>query len=566
MNDYQDLREAMIERQLRVRGITDERVLQAMATVPREQFVPRELAEFAYADSALPIDEGQTISQPFIVAQMAQALELGPGDIALDVGTGSAYAAAVLSRIVDRVYSIERRASLVKAAAKRLNQLAYNNVHLRHGDGTQGWPEHAPYDGIQVAAAGEDVPGPLKEQLAIGGHLVIPVGKSGRIQDLLRLTKRGPEDFEEQEMGAVRFVPLVHGASIAAAEARTAGASAATLTERLARSAQDFSRIDEAPTRRFIKRTSSARVVLLGEATHGTSEFYRMRAHLTKELIRHHNVRFVAVEADWPDAAQIDQYVRGTDVETGAPPPFQRFPTWMWANQEGWDFGRWLLAYNQDLPPEDNGVAFYGLDLYSMNCSIAAVLEYLDDVDPEAAAIARQRYGCLSPWEQNPAAYGAAALQGGNEACEPEVVANLKELLERRIQFQAADGYRFLNAVQNARLVANAEEYYRAMCHGSHRSWNLRDQHMFDTLTSLLSFHGEEARGIVWEHNSHIGDARATEMSSRGEHIVGQLSRQEHGDSAYLVGFGTDHALWQPPQLGRPDGGKGGQARAGGEL
>jgi len=250
-------------------------------------------------------------------------------------------------------------------------------------------------------------------------------------------------------------------------------------------------------------------------------------------------VNIIAVEADWPDAARIDQYVRQTDVETGDSHPFQRFPTWMWANEEVLEFVEWLKVYNRDRADDEPSVGFYGLDLYSMYSSIDAVLNYLDSVDPGTAKIARQRYGCLTPWEQEPSAYGAAALRGQYEACERDVIANLKDLLKKQIEFVGEDGFRFMNAVQNARVVANAERYYRAMYYGGHQSWNLRDQHMFDTLTALLAFHGDAARAVVWEHNSHIGDARATEMSARGEHNVGQLARQEFDDGAYLIGFGT---------------------------
>jgi protein-L-isoaspartate(D-aspartate) O-methyltransferase len=212
----------------------------------------------------------------------------------------------------------------------------------------------------------------------------------------------------------------------------------------------------------------------------------------------------------------------------------------MWRNNEVRDFVDWLRGYNASMEPERR-VAFHGLDLYSMYDSIRFVLRYLDDVDPESARAARERYGCLTPWQSDPATYGHAALTGRYPICERDVVRALKDLLEKRSAYAARDGERFLDAVQNARLVANAERYYRTMYYGSRASWNLRDDHMFATLKILFNHHGEQSKGIVWAHNSHIGNAAATEMSARGEHNIGELCRKEFGESCYVIGFGTDH-------------------------
>jgi protein-L-isoaspartate(D-aspartate) O-methyltransferase len=212
----------------------------------------------------------------------------------------------------------------------------------------------------------------------------------------------------------------------------------------------------------------------------------------------------------------------------------------MWRNNEVRDFVDWLREYNASSKPERR-VAFHGLDLYSMYDSIRFVLRYLDEVDPASARVARERYGCLTPWQSDPATYGHAALTGKYPTCEGDVVRALQELLEKRNAYAARDGERFLDAVQNARLVANAERYYRTMYYGSRASWNLRDDHMFTTLKILLNHHGEQSKAIVWAHNSHIGNAAATEMSARGEHNIGQLCRREFGESCYAIGFGTDH-------------------------
>jgi len=201
----------------------------------------------------------------------------------------------------------------------------------------------------------------------------------------------------------------------------------------------------------------------------------------------------------------------------------------------------------------DEQAGFYGLDLYSMYSSIGAVLEYLEDIDPEAATVARERYGCLTPWEHDPAAYGRAALTRRYRECEEEVVAMLNELLDRRVGYLERDGERFLDAIQNARLAADAEQYYRAMYYGSSNSWNLRDQHMFDTLQEVRQFRDGDAKAVVWAHNSHLGNAAATEMGARGRHNVGQLCRNDYGEYAYLIGFGTDRGTvaaaseWEGP-------------------
>jgi len=313
------------------------------------------------------------------------------------------------------------------------------------------------------------------------------------------------------------------------------------IPEILTQAAEPFDDPDSAPIDALLQRIGSARVVLLGEATHGSSEFYRMRARITRELIEHHDFDFVAVEADWPDAQRIDTYVRHLDIQPPDWQAFARFPTWMWRNTEVHEFVQWLRRHNTTRAGSHQRVGFHGLDLYSMFSSMGAVLEYLEGVDPEVAAVARERYGCLSPWGQEPADYGAAVLTGRWESCETDVVTMLQDLLAKRIEYQQQDGLRFMDAVQNARVVADSEQYYRAMYYGRAESWNLRDSHMFETLRSLLDFRGPCSKAVVWEHNSHIGDAAATEMSAHGETNVGELCRREFGDDAALIGFGTDH-------------------------
>jgi protein-L-isoaspartate(D-aspartate) O-methyltransferase len=545
-NSFASLRARMVERDIAARGVQDELVLDAMRKVPREQFLPKNLREFAYEDSPLPIAGEQTISQPYIVAFMAEASMLKDGERVLEIGTGSGYAAAVLSEIAAQVYTVERLGQLADQAAATLADLGYDNVHVLHGDGTKGWPEHAPYDAIVVAAGGPQVPQSLKEQLKIGGRLVMPVGADQRMQELVRVTRISAKQYRSEDIADVRFVPLIgeegwfedDGRTAPRRALRPAARRGEALIENLAGAAESFRSIEKVALNRLLERIGSARIVLLGEATHGSSEFYRMRERITRDLIIEKGFRFVAIEADWPDAARIDHYVRHFQYPPSEWIAFARFPTWMWRNAEVRDFVGWLRKHNGTVE-KDKRIAFHGLDLYSLYDSIRLVLNYLDEVDPASAKVARERYGCLTPWQRDPATYGHAALTGSYPTCEADVVRALTELLAKRKAYAEHDGERFLDAEQNARLIANAERYYRVMYYGSRASRNLRDNHMFETLKNLLAFHGPDSRAVVWAHNSHVGNAAATEMAVRGEHNIGQLCREEFGDAAYLVGFGT---------------------------
>ncbi|WFU58412.1 erythromycin esterase family protein [Bradyrhizobium pachyrhizi] len=298
----------------------------------------------------------------------------------------------------------------------------------------------------------------------------------------------------------------------------------------------------------LIGRIGEARFALLGEASHGTHEFYRERAEITKRLIIEKKFTAVAVEADWPDAYRLNRYVRGAGDDIDAVDglaDFRRFPTWMWRNAVVVEFIEWLRAHNDGLPPGVGKVGFYGLDLYSLHASMKAVLRYLEKVDPGAAIQARERYACFDHVGEDTQAYGLMTRLNLSKSCEEEVVNQLLELQRR-----AADRTRrggaldddLFYAEQNARLVKNAEAYYRSVFLEAVSSWNLRDRHMAETLEALVSYLDRKsgrAKIAVWEHNSHLGDARATEMGRRGELNVGQLTRDEYADDAVLIGFTT---------------------------
>jgi protein-L-isoaspartate(D-aspartate) O-methyltransferase len=540
---YDRRRQWMVDRQIAARGVRSSLVLDAMNTVPREEFIAESLREFAYDDRPLPINENQTISQPYIVAYMTEALQSTGSEKVLEVGTGSGYAAAILGEIAKSVISLERHESLANSAREVLENLGYDNVQVIHTDGTLGYPAQAPYDAIIVAAGAPAVPQPLKNQLAIGGRLVIPVRVSDSFQTLVRVTREGEQQYREERLTDVRFVPLI-GEQGWDSEEETRYPShrkttKPTVSHLIAEVAEPIGDIDTAGLERTLERIGDARIVLIGEATHGTSEFYRYRARISRKLIEEKGFNFVAIEADWPDASRIDHYVRHREAPPAEWTAFSRFPTWMWRNEEVREFVDWLHQYNAGIEDPEQRVGFYGLDLYSLFTSIEAVLGYLDEVDKDAAQVARQRYGCLEPWQNDPATYGRATASGRHRECEADVVAMLKELLNKRMDYLERDGARFLDAVQNARLITNAERYYRTLYGAYNESWNLRDRHMFETLQALMTHGGENMKAVVWEHNSHIGDATATDMVERGQLNVGQLCREAYGAEAYLIGFGT---------------------------
>jgi erythromycin esterase-like protein len=286
-----------------------------------------------------------------------------------------------------------------------------------------------------------------------------------------------------------------------------------------------------------------ARCVLLGEASHGTHEFYEERAHITQRLIAEKGFNAIAAEADWPDAYRVNRYVRGATGDAfaiEALADLKRFPQWMWRNTAVAEFVEWLRQHNEKRP-QDAAVGFYGMDLYSLHASMAEVLRFLEKVDPEAAKQARERYSCFDHFGEDTQVYGFLAGSGAMKSCEEQVVQQLMALQQR--VGQDDEGF---YALQNARLVKNAEQYYRSMfIRDAEPSWNLRDRHMMQTLEALeahLERRGAEAKIVVWAHNSHLGDARATEMGwRRGEIKVGQLARNRYGKRAFLVGFTTHH-------------------------
>ncbi len=290
----------------------------------------------------------------------------------------------------------------------------------------------------------------------------------------------------------------------------------------------------------LLERIGEARVVLLGEASHGTHEYYTWRDRISRRLIEEKGFDFIAVEGDWPDCYLVNRWIKHHDGGGGARDmlhAFERWPTWMWANHEVAGLAGWLRAHNESLADDDR-VGFYGLDVYSLWDSMDVVTRYLEKVDPEAARRARGAYGCFDPYEEDVQDYAMATMLVPT-SCEEEVVRTLIDLRSKGPDYAEEGREAFFNAEQNALVARNAERYYRAMIRGGAQSWNVRDTHMIETLERLLQHHGPQSKAIVWEHNTHVGDARATDMARVGMVNVGSLARERWGGDVVIAGFSS---------------------------
>ncbi|WP_132009627.1 erythromycin esterase family protein [Mesobacillus foraminis] len=286
---------------------------------------------------------------------------------------------------------------------------------------------------------------------------------------------------------------------------------------------------------KIVEAAGNADFVLLGEASHGTSEFYTIRAELTKKLIKEKGFSFVAVEGDWPSCFTVNEYIKGYRDGTAleALKDFNRWPTWMWANEEVLDLVKWLKEYNQE---NQQQVGFYGLDVYSLWESMDEVIQQLEKVSPESVEAAKKAFSCFEPFDRRPENYAISATYYG-EDCNEEVIRVLVELQKnRKLESREETD---LNVEINSLVMLNAERYYRAMANQGPEDWNIRDTHMVTALESLMTAHGEGAKAIIWEHNTHIGDARATDMAEEGLVNVGQLLREDYGSRVFAAGFGT---------------------------
>ncbi len=401
-----DPRRRMVRRQIAGRGIADRRVLAAMEEVPREAFLPEAMQEFAYEDTPLPIEEGQTMSQPYIVARMVEAADVGRLDRVLEIGAGSGYAAAVLGELAGRVFTIERHPALADLARTRLRQLGYNNVEVRTGDGTLGWPEQAPFDAIIATAGGPRVPEAWRAQLAVEGRLVMPVGETPTHQRLIRLTRTGPETWHEEEIEHVRFVALI-GEQGWPEERETRKPSRPSrppsgLHQLIRAAEQPLPNLDDPTFASAFDRYADRRVVLLGEASHGTSEFYRARAAITRRLIERHGFSFVAVEADWPDAAHHRPLCAPSAGAAGRTPGVPPLPDLDVAQHRCRGLRRMAArpqrgAAGRARAPASSASTSTAWRTRSPPCSPISTRSIR-----RRRKSARERYGCLTPWQHDP--------------------------------------------------------------------------------------------------------------------------------------------------------------------
>ncbi len=519
-----------ITEQLEDKGISNKLLLEAFQDIPEAFFLSETLHPYFYEDVRIEKSLEKTEPRVIVVARMLEQLKIKEEDKILITGVDSIYILVVLSKIYKNVYNIETNETYANWATEVLKAVEINNVHIKTDNPEIGWKEEGPFNAILIASAFKEIPNTIKKQLAIGAKLIAPVGPDWA-HVLLEVTKRVSEnDYVSKALRDNYYIPNPKILPKISKETYTE----TEIIDEIGINSIPFKTIKKFPMDGLLERIGNAKVVLLGEASHGTSEFYLTRQEITKALIEKKGFNFVCAEADWSDAEQINNYVKNEYTAQNWL-PFARFPEWMWKNKEVLDFVEWLKKYNAK---RNNTIGFYGLDLYGLENSIDLVINYLQKIDPELAKIAKNRYACITPYMSNPTVYGKLVTTNTLESCEKDVIDMLFDLLKNKNKLNHTKEYFY--AYQNATVVVDAERYYKAMYYGSAESWNLRDFHMFYTLKSLLSFFGKDSKTVVWAHNSHIGNALATEMYARGEINIGHLCKEHFGSKSYHIGFGTN--------------------------
>ena len=520
-----------IETHLRDKGITSDILVNAFKNIPEEFYLSEIIQPYFYEDVRIEKSLDNLEPRVFVIARMLEQMGIKKGEKILIAGVDSIFVLVILSKIYEKVYSIETNETYANWSKDVLKNIGITNVEIEVGKLELGLSKKAPFDAILIASELEETPENLNQQLKIGGNMIIPIGVDWS-HAILELTERvSSTEFKNKSIRESYFIPRPkHLPLISKTEFLDE-----EIIDEIGINAKAFTSTSDFPMDQLLKRIGNAKVVLIGEASHGTSEFYRTRQEITKALIEKCGFNFVCAEADWSDAEQINNYVKNNYKQQNWM-PFVRFPQWMWKNVEVLEFVEWLKKHNNS---NGNSIGFYGLDLYGLENSIDLVIKYLEGIDPGLAKTARKRYGCITPYMRDPAIYGKLVLNNQLQSCEQEVVKMLFDLLKNKNRLDHSQ--EFFYTYQNATVVADAERYYKAMYYGSAESWNLRDLHMFYTLRSLMAFHGPTAKTIVWAHNSHIGNALSTEMYARGEINIGHLCREQYGKSCYSIGFGTHH-------------------------
>jgi len=515
--------------QLKNKGIKSPLLLKAFQDIPETFFSSKEQYPYDYPQMDIEDKFEKIEPRVVVIAKMLEQLKIEEKEKILAVGVDSIYILVILSKIYKEVYTVDANEVYAKWALEVLKGENITNVFITSSDEKLGWKEKAPFDAILIVSEFEEVPLNLKEQLRVGGKLLAPIGPDWA-HIIFEIIQRVSEtEYKEEKSRDIFFIPNPK----ILPEIGSKDFPEKEIVDEIKVKAIAFNTIKEYPIDKLLDRIDDAQVVLLGEASHGTSEFYLTRQEITKALIEKKGFNFVCAEADWSDAEQINSYVRNQYTEKDWM-PFTRFPQWMWKNKEVLNFVTWLKEYNV---LHQNKTGFYGLDLYGLENSMELVINYLENIDVDLANLAKTRYACITPFMSDPATYGKMVVSKQLESCEKEILKMLVDLLKNKNKLNHSPEYFY--AYQNANVVVDAERYYKAMYYGSAESWNLRDFHMFHTLKSLLSYFGSDSKAIVWAHNSHIGNALATEMYSRGEINIGHLCKEHYGDKSYNIGFGT---------------------------
>ena len=523
------MKDISIEEQLKDKGIRNSLLIEAFSDIPEAFFLSENLHPYFYEDVRIEKAIEKTEPRVIVIARMLEQLDIKEEEKILITGVDSVYILAVLSKIYNEVYAIETNQTYSDWALEVLKNIDVSNVHIKKDQLQNGWEAKAPFNAILCASELKEVPDKIKKQLKIGAKLLAPVGPDWAHVMLETIERISDTEYATKALRDNYFIPKPKLVPKIGTEIYPEN----DIIDEIGISSIPFKTIKTFPLDNLLERIGDAKVVLLGEASHGTSEFYTMRQEITKALIEKKGFNLVCAEADWSDAEQINNYVRN-QYQSQDWIPFARFPEWMWKNKEVLEFVEWLKKHNTK---RNNTIGFYGLDLYGLENSIDLVINYLEDIDPDLATLAKVRYSCIMPYMSNPTVYGKLVKTKKLESCEKAILKMLFDLLKSKNKLNHSQAYFY--AYQNATVVVDAERYYKAMYYGSAESWNLRDFHMFYTLKSLLSYYGKDSKAVVWAHNSHIGNALATEMYARGEINIGHLCKEHFGAKSYSIGFGT---------------------------
>ena len=525
----QKMKDISIEEQLKDKGISNTLLLEAFQDIPEAFFLSENLHPYFYEDVRIEKAIERTEPRVIVIARMLEQLQVKEEENILITGVDSVYILAVLSKIYKEVYAVESTKTYSNWALEVLKNIDITNVFIKAGKLENGWKAKGPFNAILCASEFKEIPDTVKNQLKIGARLLAPVGPDWAHVMLETIERISENEFITKALRDNYFIPR----PTLIPKIGTKVYPENEIIDEIGISSIPFKTIKQFPIDGLLERIGDAKVVLLGEASHGTSEFYTTRQEITKALIEKKGFNLVCAEADWSDAEQINNYVRN-QYQSQEWMPFTRFPEWMWKNKEVLDFVNWLKKHNSK---RNNTIGFYGLDLYGLENSIDLVIKYLQDIDADLAALAKVRYSCIMPYMSNPSIYGKLVKNDKLQSCEKEVLKMLFDLLKNKNKLNHSQAYFY--AYQNATVVVDAERYYKAMYYGSAESWNLRDFHMFYTLKSLLTYYGNDSKAVVWAHNSHIGNALATEMYARGEVNIGHLCKEHYGNKSYNIGFGT---------------------------